>query len=264
MSSESLLEAATSYVASLDGKARTGAQSEVNRFVRWYGANRPAATLRGHDVSLYGEELGQATDEAKRRAEHVRGFLSFLKKKGITSTSLAPHLRLRKNTKSVKAGSTQERKTVELTADGHAALKQEVETLKEQRPHVREEIRKAMLDKDFRENAPLDAAKDKQAHLESRIREIEETLKHAEIVEKRRVDAGSQVHIGCTVGITNLVSGAELRYTIVGSNEGNAAVGKISNASPIGSALIGGTVGDEVEVSIPAGTLRLRIESIEG
>jgi transcription elongation factor GreA len=264
MSSESLLEAATSYVASLDGKARVVAQAEVNRFVRWYGANRPAADLRGHDVSVYGEELGPATDDAKRRAEQVRNFLSFLKKKGITSSSLAPHLRLRKSTKSVKAGSNQERKAIELTADGHQALQQELESLKEQRPHVREEIRTAMLDKDFRENAPLDAAKDKQAHLESRIREIEETLKHAEIVEKRKEDAGSQVHIGCTVGVTNLGSGVELRYTIVGSNEGNAAAGRISNASPIGNALIGGSVGDEVVISVPAGTLRLRIESIEG
>jgi transcription elongation factor GreA len=254
------LGAATRYVASLDGDARAMAQAEVNRFVRWYGANRPADEIRGHDVSLYGEELGGATAEAKRRARQVKGFLTFLKKEGMTSTSLAPHLRLKKTAKA-GAGS-KGGQVVELTADGQAALKDDLEALKAQRPGVREEIRTAMLDKDFRENAPLDAAKDKQGHLESRIREIEETLKHAVIVEGAG-GGGLRVGIGSTVEVTNLSSGASLRYTIVGANEGDAAQGKISNASPIGKALLKRGEGEEVEVSIPAGVLRLRIEKVE-
>ena len=96
MSTVTLLEAATQYVASLDGDARASAQAEVYRFVRWYGANRLTSELRGHEVSLYGEELGPATAEAKRRADQVRAFLTFVKKKGMTPTSLAPHLRLKK------------------------------------------------------------------------------------------------------------------------------------------------------------------------
>jgi transcription elongation factor GreA len=261
MSTVSLLEAATRYAASLGGDARAAAVAEVNRFVRWYGASRLTGELRGHDISLYGEELGAATREAKRRADRVRGFLSFLKKEGLTSTSLASHLRLRKDTKAVVGGS--EERVVEVTAEGHQALKAELETLKGQRPQVREEIRRAMLDKDFRENAPLDAAKEKQGHLESRIREIEETLKRAVIAE--RPDAGgSRVQVGSTVEVTNLGSGASLRYTIVGANEGNAAEGKISNVSPIGKALLERSKGEEVKVSVPAGELRLRIEKIEG
>ena len=261
MSTVSLLEAATRYAASLDGKARATAQAEVSRFVRWYGANRLTAELRGHDVSLYGEELGAATDDAKRRADQVRAFLSFLKKQGMTTTSLAPHLRLKKNTRTALA-SVQEHREVELTAEGHSALSEELEALKTQRPQVREEIRRAMLDKDFRENAPLDAAKDKQAHLEARIREIEAALKHAVIVET--TGGGSKVYIGSTVEVTNLTSGAAQRYTVVGENEGNAAAGKISVASPIGKALLERSPGEEVEVSVPAGRLRFRIEKIEG
>jgi transcription elongation factor GreA len=260
MSTVSLLEAATRYVASLDGKARAAAQAEVNRFVRWYGAHRLTAELRGHDVSLYGEEFGAATEEAKRRAEQVRTFLAFLKKQGMTPVSLAPHLRLKKNTR--RAVAAFEEREVELTAEGHGALSEELEALKAQRPHVRDEIRRAMLDKDFRENAPLDAAKDKQAHLEARIREIEAALKHAVIVEK--TGGGSKVHIGSTVEVTNLTSGAAQRYTVVGENEGNAAAGKISVASPIGRALLARKPGEEVEVSVPAGLLRFRIERIEG
>ena len=155
-----------------------------------------------------------------------------------------------------------EQQVVELTREGHEALEIEVEALKAQRPQVREEIRAAMLDKDFRENAPLDAAKEKQAHLESRIRQIDETLKRAVVVEG--VAGGSRVQIGSTVQVANLKSGASLRYTIVGSNEGNAAEGKISNASPIGKALLDRSVGDEVKVSVPAGVLRLRVEKVEG
>lgn len=261
MSTATLLEAATRYVASLDGDDRAPAQGEVNRFVRWYGANRLTGELRGHDVSLYGEELGATTAEARRRADLVRGFLGFLKKEGMTSTNLAPHLRLRKNTKS-GAGPAEEERIVELTAEGHEALKDELEALMAQRPQVREEIRRAMLDKDFRENAPLDAAKDRQAHLEARIREIEAALKHAVIVEMGA--GGSRVQIGSTVQVTNLGSGASVHYTIVGANEGNAAAGKISNASPIGRALLDRTEGEEVEVPVPAGVLRLRIEKVEG
>ncbi len=262
MSTVSLLEAATQYVASLSGDTRASARAEVNRFVRWYGANRLTGELRGHEVSLYGEELGAATAGAKRRAEEVRAFLVFLKKEGMTPSNLAPHLRLKKSIRAVVGGSQEER-VVEVTAEGHQALKGELEALKSQRPQVREEIRWAMLDKDFRENAPLDAAKEKQAHLESRIREIDEALKQAVIVGTGG-GGGSRVRVGSTVEVTNLGSGASLRYTVVGANEGNAAEGKISNASPIGRALLERRQGEEVNVSVPAGELKLRIEKIEG
>ena len=264
MSTVSLLDAATCYLATLDGKSRAAVQAEVNRFVRWYGANRLTAELRPHNVSLYAEELGPATDDAKRRAEHVRGFLSFLKKEAMIADSLAPHLRLRKNTSKASVSRGAARMAVDLTAEGKAALETEIEALKAQRPLVREEIRKAMLDKDFRENAPLDAAKDKQAHLEARIREIDETLKYAVIVEKPDSAAANRVHIGSTVVVTNLGSGATLRYTVVGGSEGNASQGRITNASPIGAALLDRSEGDEVKVTVPAGTLRLRVDKIEG
>ncbi len=96
-----------------------------------------------------------------------------------------------------------------------------------------------------------------------RIHEIEETLKQAVVVGKRD-EGGVRVGIGSTVEVTNLSSGASLRYAIVGANEGDAASGKISSASPIGSALMDRSKGEEVEVSVPAGVLRLRIEKVEG
>jgi transcription elongation factor GreA len=156
-------------------------------------------------------------------------------------------------------GAGQQPGTVELTSEGIEALKTEHEVLLGQRAGVREEVRKAMLDKDFRENAPLDAAKDKQGHLEARIREIETMMKRAVVVEG---SAGDRVQVGATVMVRNLASDAISRFVIVGPTEANAADGKISSASPVGRSLLDRTVGDEVEVSAPAGKMRFRVEQI--
>ena len=258
MSEATLSEAAAQFAATVRGNARASAVAELQRFVRWYGPDRPLARLRGHDVSLYADVLGPASPDTTRRADHVRAFLAYLKKEGLLQVNLAPHLRLRKGNKMESAAATGS--AVEVTREGLAALEAELESLKEQRPKIQEEIRRAMLDKDFRENAPLDAAKDKQGHLEARIREIDHMLKHAVIVDG--VQRGSRVHMGSTVVVKNQATGAMTRYTIVGPTEASAADGKISAASPVGRALLDRSVGDEVEVSAPAGTLRFRVEEI--
>jgi transcription elongation factor GreA len=126
---------------------------------------------------------------------------------------------------------------------------------------VREDIRKAMLDKDFRENSPLDAAKDKQGHIEARIREIEAMLKRAVIVDSTGT---GRVRVGCMVKVKNLGTGREMEYAIVGPTEANAADGKISSVSPVGKALLDRRPGDEVEIDVPAGMMKLRVESIQG
>ncbi|MBI1886611.1 MAG: GreA/GreB family elongation factor [Chloroflexi bacterium] len=256
----SLTQAAQLFLSRLGDAARQELQGEVYRFIRWYGADRSLSDLRGHDISLYADTLGPATAEASRRADHVRSFLAFLKKEGLTETNLAPHLRLRKGTGTESVvGPVPE--TVELTPEGRAALGAELESLIAQRPAIADELRRAMVDKDFRENAPLDAAKERQAHVEGRIREIEATLKQAVIVENR---GGAKVHLGCSVVLRNLANGAAVRYTVVGANEANAQEGKISSVSPVGRALIERSEGDEVEVQAPAGMIRFRIESVEG
>ena len=256
-----LSEAAAQFVAALKGDSRSLAQAEVSRFVRWYGASRRVGELRGHNVSLYADVLGPATQDASKRADQVRAFLTYLKKEGLTAGSLAPHLRLHKSTRQEPARATA-RAAGQLTLEGARALQSELELLLEQRLRVREEIRHAMQDKDFRENAPLDAAKDKQGHIESRIREIEETLKGAVVVEKRK--EGSRVRVGSRVVVQNLGSGALQDYTIVGSGESSGSQGRISSESPVGKALLDAAEGDEVEVSVPAGVLRFRVERIEG
>jgi transcription elongation factor GreA len=226
--------------------------------VHWYGAERRTDELRGHDVSAYAEALG----DSSQRLEVLRGFFAFVRKQGYAPTNLATHLRLRK-TAAPGAGGGAAIKEVHLTSDGHAALLAELGNLRAQRPRVAEELRRAMADKDFRENAPLDAAREHQAHLEGRIREIESTLRHAAIVGEGSPRSNARIGVGSTVLLRNLKSGTEVRYILVSPSEVNPAEGKISIASPVGKALMERGAGDEVDVKAPAGTLRFRIESVE-
>ena len=258
-----LSQAAAMFVASLSGEARKDSQAEVYRFARWLGADRAIGELRGHDVALYADVLGPATPDVLRRAETVRSFLSFARKEGLTATNLAPHLRLRKSPQSGSAVVVPPPKKTQLTKQGHASLQGELKALKEQRPVVSEELRLARLDKDVRENAPLDAALDRQAHIEARIRELDALLKHAEILGGG-ADSGSKAHLGCTLLVRDLASGASVSYTLVSPSEVSPGQGRISVASPVGKALIERVVGDEVEVLVPAGILRFRIEEISG
>jgi transcription elongation factor GreA len=261
MADLTLADAAQRYAESVkDGPSRQYALAELNRFVRWYGPDRLIENMRGHDVSLYADVLGPANPESTRRADYIRSFLVYLKKDGLLPENLGPHLRLRKGGPKTSGSTAQALASVELTGEGIEALKAEHESLIAQRAGVREEIRKAMLDKDFRENAPLDAAKDKQGHLEARIREVETMLKRAVVVEK--ADGGDRVQVGATVQVRNLASDKVTRFVIVGPTEANAADGRISSASPVGRSLLDRAVGDEVEVSAPAGTMRFRVEQI--
>jgi transcription elongation factor GreA len=259
----SLSQAATLFLAALAPEVRQESQSEIHRFVRWYGADRPVAELRGHDIALYAESLGAATTDVVGRAEALRSFLAFAKKKGLTTTNLATHLRLRKSPLNIEGGAATAAPPSQLTAEGHASLSAELESLKAQRPGIAEELRRAMVDKDFRENAPLDAMREHQAYVEGRIRQLEAILKHAEVVGGETAP-GAKTHLGSTVILRDLASGSAVNYTLVSPSEVSPAEGKISIASPVGKALLNRTVGEEVEVSVPAGRLHFRIEKIRG
>ena len=119
-----------------------------------------------------------------------------------------------------------------------------------------------MADKDFRENAPLDAARDEQAHLEARIREIEDQLRRAVIIDEE--SKGGLADVGSTVTIRNLESESEQTFQLVSPAEVDAASGKISTESPFGAAVINRGPGDEVTVETPAGLIRVRVLAVEG
>jgi transcription elongation factor GreA len=148
-----------------------------------------------------------------------------------------------------------------LTKDGVKKLEDKLEYLKTtRRQEVAERIREAISLGDLSENSEYDDAKNEQAFVEGEIASIEHTLRHAEVVEDG-VMSGS-ITVGCTVKLKNKATGAELHYTLVGSDEADPFKGRISNESPIGAALMTKKIGEVVEVDVPGGKRQLEIISI--
>ena len=140
-----------------------------------------------------------------------------------------------------------------LTSTGLKMLQDELYDLKiNQRKAISEKIKEAREQGDLSENAEYDAAKDEQRDIEARIEEIEKILKNAEVVDEEEANT-KNVSIGCKVTIFDFEYDEELEFAIVGSTEANSLKGKISNESPLGSALHGAKKGDDVIVEMPNG-----------
>ena len=153
-------------------------------------------------------------------------------------------------------------KTIKITEDGLAKLKQELETLKTTgRADIAEKIKVARGYGDLSENSEYDEAKNEQAKIEARIVELESMLKNVEIIEDVKGSAKTVV-IGVKVKALDMEFDEECEYRVVGSTEANPLEGKISDESPLGKALLGKTVGDEVIVEAPAGELKFKILEI--
>ncbi len=151
-------------------------------------------------------------------------------------------------------------KAVLLTEDGLKKLQDELKVLKEdRRKEVIERIQEAVSHGDLSENADYAQAKEEQAFIEGRIQEIEEMIKHAEIIAHN--SNRNIVSIGSTVNLR--AGGKDVKYTIVGANEANPASGKISNESLVGRSILGAKKGDKVPVETPAGKTEYEIVSIE-
>jgi len=259
----SLGEAASHFLAKLSSGKRGASQQEVYRFVRWYGWERPFAGLTAPEVANYAEQLALSDTDYIKKLELIRAFLVYAKKEGWTNTSLATHLRIRKGKtplrSSPKRGALE---TTPLTRQGYAELEAELAALKTKRPEAIDEVRRAAADKDFRENAPLEAARQQHGQLEGRIRELEGTLRSATVIDEEK-KVTPKVGIGDSVILRDLTSGEELRYTLVSPREVDPTKGKISSVSPIGKAIIGQSQGKVIEVTAPAGKLRYQIKQIE-
>ena len=150
-----------------------------------------------------------------------------------------------------------------LTYTGLRALEEELENLKVvRRKEVAVKIREAREQGDLSENAEYDAAKDEQRDIETRIEEIEKILKNVEVVDEDEVDL-DKINVGCTVTLYDKEFEDEVEYKIVGTTEANSLAGKISNESPLGKALLGKAVGEDVEVEAQAGVIEYTVLKIE-
>ena len=130
------------------------------------------------------------------------------------------------------------------------------------RKEVAEKIKEAREQGDLSENAEYDAAKDEQRDIEARIEELEAILKNAEVVVEDEADT-EKINVGCKVLVYDEEFEEEVEFKIVGSTEANSLQGKISNESPLGKALIGAKVGDEISVEAPVGMMNYKILKIE-
>ena len=252
----SLNKAFQMYVRQMPQDTKKTAQPEIAKFVRWIGADRLINSIIPSEIGEYNEIFGAktATRDATERLSAVKLFLTFLKKKEHIEVNLAQHLRLRKSrTSSSKvAVETNMTRSVRLTQSGFNEMIKQLASLQEERIRTVADIQRAAADGDVRENAPLEAAREAQGMTMGKIREIEATLKVAVIIDATGQDS-SRVHIGSKVELTETSSKKTIKYQLVEPNEANPLASKISIVSPVGSAILGHRLGDEVKVKTPSG-----------
>ena len=149
-----------------------------------------------------------------------------------------------------------------LTYAGLKALEDELENLKVvKRKEVAEKIKEAREQGDLSENAEYDAAKDEQRSIEAKIEELEKIIRNAEVIDESAFDKDT-VSIGSTVRFYDEEFDEELEYRIVGSTESDIMKGLISNESPLGKALVGAKIGQEIEVESADGVSRYKVLEI--
>ena len=252
-------------------KASKDSFQKLRKFVRWSG-DREVGRFTPHDMEQYAREVGQSgADSAQQRLQSVKAFVDYWKEQGWISIRLATHLRppRSKTSGAGRAANSRLAKTLEegrtyLSREGYDRLLQQVEDLKAERLVVTEEIRRAMADKDFRENAPLDAAKDRQGRIETQIRELEASIANAEILPEGGDGVLTRSTVGAKMKVKNKDSGEESEYILVDAREANAASSprRISIQSPVGQALLNRTIGEEVIIPTPKETLTYIVQDI--
>ncbi|MCF7934957.1 MAG: transcription elongation factor GreA [Synergistales bacterium] len=151
---------------------------------------------------------------------------------------------------------------IQMTKEGYEKLKEELVSLRtEGRSEIARKLEEARSFGDLSENAEYHAAKEEQAQMETRIQWLESRLSRVDLVDTKSIDT-SKVGLGATVTIRDLGNAREYTYTIVGSDETDPKQSRISQASPVGQALQGKSIGDVAQVKVPKGIRELKILDI--
>ena len=252
------------YVQSSSRKLNNTAQQEIGRMVRWLGAERVVETITPSEIGLYSDEFAKrsSTTTSPQKVAHIKKFLAFLRTSELTNSNLASHLRMKKSNvgKITKKLEDTKVEQINLTEAGYKDYWKQLKDYKSERPQFADEVRRAAADGDIRENAPLDAAREKIEMVNSKIFEIEAILKVANIIDN--TTGGDRIVIGSKVSVKNHQNENNYEYQLVEANEANPLLGKISSVSPVGSAILGRRIGDEVTVSTPGGEQIYTIDSI--
>ena len=151
-----------------------------------------------------------------------------------------------------------------MTKEGEVLLRDELKRLKnEERPRIIEAIATAREFGDLKENAEYHAAKEQQSLTEARIKDIESKLSHSQIIDILKIEASDKVIFGTTVTVINSNSDDSAQYKIVGEDEADTNLGRISYAAPLAKQMIGKFEGDIIKVETPSGSIEYEIEKVE-
>jgi len=235
----------------------------LQEFLSGFGMERQVNELTGGHVTDFVRGLDSKSPE---HLEPLRAFLAYCSRLAFTDENLVPFLQLGPDAGGARGGRGANAElggeAFYVTLDGLKRLEAQLQEEKDKRPLIAEKLREAMADKDFRENAPLDAARDEQAHLEMRIRDMEYKIRNAVIIDQE-AKAG-RANVGSVVKLLNLQTEKEQEFTLVSPTEVDPKAGKISIKSPVGEAVINHLTGDEVTVYAPSGPIGFRIVEVRG
>ena len=264
--SPSISEALTHFVAAKkSAKSVQQGHQELGRFVAWCGRDRKVADLSPIEVAEYAQQIGLGGSESVHRLSPVKTFLAYWKDQGWIENGLASHLRVPRTRRTTAGAKTANRPTYsgsQLSQEGYDRLVAQLDGLKGERAIVLEDIKRAMADKDFRDHAPLEAAKDRQGIIELRIRELEASINNAQILPEGASSKVARSAVGAKVTLKDSNSGKTVAYTLVDVREADVSENKISTTSPVGQALLDRMVGEEVTINVPKGTLRYLVQRI--
>lgn len=255
-----LAQVIADYLQGLPPEEKPLAQQELRRLLRWLGSDSTIADLTPQVVANFAQqEFPGNGDERKGKA--IKDFLSYLKRKGLTSENLGKYFRVPRPTRRSKPIANNEVEALaHITPQGLQRIQEELNALRQEQVALAEEVRRAAADKDVRENAPLEAARERLGRVSSRIQELEALLRKARVVEAPSASQERRkVALGCTVVLRDEANGREVSYTLVDPRESSPLTGRIAIDSPVGKALLDHYEGDEVEVRVPRGITHYRI-----
>lgn len=254
----------TEYVKTLKPDQRRQQEQYVRRYVEFMGEDFRVSQLTGSRVESYAESQIRPTDpNAQERVAALKAWFQFLKKKEYITDNHGIHIRVRKTPGRgpLKSAAVRAQEaSMQMTPEGLEALQAELAAIEATIPGMETAIAAAREDGDLRENAPYHAAREALAFQTNRKQQIQSALKRAVVVERSGTDDRSAV--GSMVTVTRMDKGETLVYKLVGAREANAGERKISVESPVGKELLGRRAGDEVQVSVPSGLIRYRIDAV--
>ena len=255
------------------------AREAVTRFLWHFGPSTPIGDLSPKTMEGFQETIGTNTMDLASRLQPVKEFLRYCWKQEYTLTidadgntsaqNLGNFLRIKRPTSVVRDDSRfqhEQAQIFEMTADGLQLLQEELGQLNAEMPEAVQAVAAAREDKDIRENAPLEAAREHQERLRSRIDELEYQIAHAVVREEQatgRAKLGSRVEV-VEVDDNGGFLGEAREYTLVGTTEANAAARRISVESPLGRGLLDQPADRQIEIQAPSGRKRFRLLAVKG